>query len=147
MAANSALLWSDQIKACSVEKIIEAKDAWIEFSLAKLSTVTTDNTHSDDILGYGVFGVNILSIFCFLQLKLSDVGDKLRVVSIFNKDSDLLSSDLPPLKFNDETKVHFHGLDPRIKTFAYRVVTPSSVNGQHHWLMLQPVLLKMLYSR
>lgn len=62
------------------------------------------------------------------KLKLSDVGDKLRVVSIFNKDSDLLSSDLPPLKFNDETKVYFHGLDPRIKTFAYRVVAPSSVN-------------------
>lgn len=98
--------------------------------------MSPDDTHSNDILGSVVFDATFPLFAVFFQLKLSDVGDKFRVLSVFNKDSDRPSSDLPPLKFNDETKVLFHGLDPRIKTFAYRIVAPSSVNGQHHRLML-----------
>jgi len=70
------------------------------------------------------------STFCLFQLHLSDVGDELQVSAVFSRTPpDSPSSELPPLKFSDKKLVSVVTLDPRLKTFAYRLVAPANVPG------------------
>lgn len=62
------------------------------------------------------------------KLKLSDVGDELQVSAVFSKTPlNSSSSELPPLRFSDKKLVSILTLDPRLKTFAYRLVAPNNV--------------------
>lgn len=62
------------------------------------------------------------------KLHLSDVGDELQVSAVFSRTPpDSPSSELPPLKFSDKKLVSVVTLDPRLKTFAYRLVAPANV--------------------
>lgn len=77
------------------------------------------------------------STFCLFQLRLSDVGDELQVSAVFSKTlQHPLSSELPPLTFSDKKLVSILTLDPRLKTFAYRLLAPANVAGSHYYYII-----------